>query len=301
MQTPDFLTYNSKIAIISPAGAINPIFIEDTINYIKKNDFSPIVFPNAKNKYYQFAGTDIERLNDIQLAFDDDNIKAIICSRGGYGLIKILDKIDLSKFIQNPKWIIGFSDITNLHLLANKFKIKSIHGQMAKAISQNTDSLAITNIFNILKSNIPTICAENHVFNKFGNVNAEIIGGNLSIIYSLQGTKYEIDTTNKILFIEDLNEYLYNIDRMLHSLQLANKLQNIKALIVGAFTDMKDNDNPFGMNAYEIILNHVKQYNYPICFNFPIGHIDNNQPIVCGHNYNLNINEQGCTLTPLNK
>lgn len=292
MKKPEYLKKGDKIAIISPAGAINPIFIDSAVELIKSYNYQPIVFLNAKNKYFQFGASDSERLCDLQNSLDDKSIKAILCSRGGYGLIRILDKIDFSNFLKNPKWIIGFSDITNLHIALNNMKTMSIHGLMAKAMHENPDIQAVKNIFKILNNERTQIICNNHELNRKGSVKAEIIGGNLSIIYSLQGTKFEINTENKILFIEDLNEYLYHLDRIIKSLKFAKKFDKLKALIVGGFTEMKDNPNPFGKNAYEIIYEHISEFNFPVCFDFPIGHINNNMPIICGETYNLEIDEE---------
>ena len=292
MHKPETLKKNDKIAIVSPAGAINPDFISSASNLLKNYGFQPIIFPSCIKKHFQFAAKDEERLEDLQAALDDKDIKAILCSRGGYGLIRILDKLNFDKFLKNPKWIIGFSDITNLHIALNNHFVMSIHGLMAKAMHEEPEAEAVKNIFKILNGEKPKIICENHEFNKNGFAQAEIIGGNLSIIYSLQGTKFEINTDGKILFIEDLNEYLYHLDRMMLSLKMAKKFDNLKALIVGNFTDMKDNPNPFGKTAYEIIAEHVAEFDFPVCFNFPIGHIDNNMPIICGQEYKLEISEK---------
>ncbi|HNQ68907.1 MAG TPA: LD-carboxypeptidase [Bacteroidales bacterium] len=291
MIVPHFLKKGDKIAIVSPSGYSNVDFVNFSADYISELGYIPLIFPSCLNKHFQFGGTDQERLEDLQEAFDNEGIAAILCSRGGYGAIRIVDRIDFSKFIKNPKWLIGFSDITNFHLALNKLKICSIHGQMTKAIYEQKNSEAVKNIFDILAGRLPEYKIEGHKLNRGGEAKAELIGGNLSIIYSLQGTKFEIDTTGKILFIEDLNEYLYHLDRIMINLKMTGKLDNLKALIVGAFTDMKDNPNPFGKDAFEIINEHTAEYNYPVCYNFPIGHIDDNLPLICGKKYNLTVSE----------
>ncbi|MDD3860547.1 MAG: LD-carboxypeptidase [Bacteroidales bacterium] len=291
MVVPEFLKKDSKIAILSPSGYSNAEFVKTAAEYISELGYIPKIFPSCLNKHFQFGGTDDERLKDIQTAFDADDIDAVLCARGGYGAIRIIDKIDFSGFIKNPKWVIGFSDITNLHLAINKLKICSIHGQMTKAVHEQMDSDAVKFVFDILAGKFPKYNIDGHDLNRIGETEAELIGGNLSIIYSLQGTKFEIDTNGKILFIEDLNEYLYHLDRIMINLKLTGKLKNLKALIVGQFTDMKDNANPFGKNAYEIINEHVADYSFPVCFNFPVGHIDNNLPLITGHKYKLKISD----------
>lgn len=294
---PKYLKQESKIAIISPSGYINKDFIFSTRDHLLSLGFTVSVYPSSLNRYYQFAGTDEERLADIQSALDDETVEAILCSRGGYGLIRIIDKLDFSKFIKNPKWVIGFSDITNLHLAINKLNIISIHSQMAKAIYEDPESKSVTLLMDTLVGNIPNYKVESHNLNIPGNSEAELIGGNLSIIYSLQGTKLEIETDNKILFIEDLNEYLYHLDRIMLNLKLSGKLKNLKGLIVGSFTDMLDNQNPFGKNAYEIIHEHIVEYGFPVCFDFPSGHIKDNYPLIIGMKYKLEINQHEVMLS----
>lgn len=292
MISPDYLKIGSKIAIVSPSGYSNSEFVNSAADYISDLGYVPVIFPSCLKKHFQFGGTDEERQKDLQDALDSDDISAILCSRGGYGTIRIIDKIDFSGFIKNPKWLIGFSDITNLHLAISNLKICSIHGQMTKALHELKDSAAVKNIFDILDGRLPEYEIAGHKLNKIGELEAELIGGNLSIIYSLQGTKFEIDTAGKILFIEDLNEYLYHLDRIMINLKLSGKLKNVKALIVGAFTDMKDNQNPFGKDAYEIIYEHISDYDFPVCFNFPLGHIDDNLPLISGKKYRLSISDK---------
>ena len=296
MIIPQYLKKDSKIAIISPAGKIKKEFVTAAVELIKNKGFNPVIFPACFNEHFQAAGKDEERLVDLQNAFDSEEIDAILCSRGGYGVLRILDKLDFTGFIKKPKWLIGFSDITNLHLALNKIGIQSIHAQMAKAMHENPDSKAVTEIFEILHGNLPEYQIESHPFNRKGACTGEIVGGNLSIIYSLQSTYFEIDTNNKILFIEDLNEYLYHIDRIMINLKLSGKLKNLKGLIVGAFTEIKDNDTPFGKSVYEIISEHVKEYDFPVCYNFPVGHIENNLPIIEGATAKLCINEDTVNL-----
>ncbi|MDR2009327.1 MAG: LD-carboxypeptidase [Bacteroidales bacterium] len=297
-QKPEFLKQGSKIAIISPSGSINNDFIFSAKKYLDSMGFDAVVYPNALNKYFQFGGTDDERLEDLQNSLDDPSVSAIFCSRGGYGLIRIIDKLDFTEFIRHPKWIIGFSDITNLHLALNRIGVMSVHGQMAKAIHDNKKSDSVENLVELLVGKFPVYKCEPNSLNKKGNAEAELIGGNLSIIYSLQGTDFELDSDGKILFMEDLNEYLYHLDRIMINLKLSGKLKNLKGLIAGAFTDMKDNNNPFGKDAYEIIKEHISEYDYPVCFGFPSGHIQENMPLVMGMRYNLVVNDENTVIFP---
>jgi muramoyltetrapeptide carboxypeptidase len=296
MIKPHNLKSGSRIAIISPAGAVNPVFVESAAKMLSANGFESVIYPSCYKKHFQFGGTDEERLADLQNALDDSSIDAILCSRGGYGAIRIIDKIDFSGFMKNPKWFIGFSDITTFHIAINNLGVMSLHSQMTKDMHENPESDAVQNIFKILNGELPETTCENHEFNRLGIAEGELIGGNLSIIYSLQGTKFEINTDGKILFIEDLNEYLYHLDRIMISLKMAGKLKNLKGLIAGAFTDMKDNPNPFGKTPYEIISAHLAECDFPVCYNFPVGHIDNNMPLICGKKCILEVGESGVRL-----
>lgn len=263
---------------------------------LESNGFE-ITIANSCFLNNNFETTDKERINDLQLAINDPNIDAIIPVRGGYGLIRIIEKVDFSLFLKYPKWIIGYSDITILHLVLNNLKIASIHSTMCKDIADINNVSAqllidkLKNKFNINYKINP------HKLNIEGESYAELIGGNLSIIYSLQGTPFEIDTNNKILFIEDLNEKLYHLDRMLFNLRLSGKFDNLKGLIVGQFTEFIP-DSYFS-DAYSIIYLHIKDYDFPCCFNFPVGHCKNNYPLVCGSNYSFNVNAEFVQLSEI--
>ncbi len=301
MICPKNLVPGSKIAIVSPSGATIEEFVKSAANFISNRGFEPVIYPSCFNRYFQFGGSDEQRLADMQSAMDDDSINAILCSRGGYGAIRIVDKLDFTKFLKNPKWLIGFSDITNLHLALNRVGVMSIHGQMTKDMHEHPNSDAVKFVFDILKGETKEYLIDSNDFNRIGAAETELIGGNISILYSLQATKFEIDTDGKILFIEDLNEYLYHLDRIMINLKMSGKLKNLKGLIVGAFTDMKDNPNPFGKTPYEIINDHVAEYSYPVCFDFPTGHIENNLPLICGRKYSFIVSEKVVKLKPIAK
>ncbi|MGQ8335621.1 S66 peptidase family protein [Sunxiuqinia sp. A32] len=293
MTTPPYLQKGDRIRVVSPAGKVNRNKVLPGLELIRNEGFELILGAHTLDSHFQFAGNDEERLEDLQQALDDPECKAIICSRGGYGVIRFADKLDFTNFKKHPKWLVGFSDITVLHCLLQKQGISSIHGAMpAFYTKEDNPTESYTELIRVLTGEKTSTEVPANPNNKKGNATAPIIGGNLSILYSLLGTPYEPDTVGKILFIEDLNEYLYHLDRIMHSLKLAGKLKNLAGLVVGGFSDMKDNDSPFGQSVEEIILNTVKDYNFPVCFDFPAGHIDRNLPIVLGENYLLKVKEK---------
>ncbi len=296
MKTPKFLSVGSKIAIVSPAGFINPEFVISTEKYLTDKGYNVVVFPSCLQRNFQMAGTDAERLADLQNAFDNPEIDAILCSRGGYGVNHLIEKLDMTKFLESPKWILGFSDITNLHLWANKHGVKSLHCQMTKAFQEIPEFDCVQNILRYVSGEKVSYDFKTDNLNRNGIAQGELIGGNLSIIYSLQGTDFAIDCDDKILFIEDLNEYLYHLDRMMINLKLSGKLAKLRGLVVGSFSDMLDNNNPFGKTAYEIIKSHTDEYSYPIAFGFPVGHTNDNQPLVEGGQYKLIVKDNYCRL-----
>lgn len=296
MIKPESLKRGSRVAIVSPAGSINPEFVESAANMIRAYGYEAQIYPACLNKHFQFGGNDNERFADVQSALDNSEIDAILCSRGGYGVVRLIDNLDFTQFMLKPKWFIGFSDITNFHIALNNLGVMSLHSQMSRAMHENSETDAVKNIFKILAGENPKTVGEIHEFNRKGKAQAELIGGNLSIIYSLLGTRHEINTAGKILFIEDLNEYLYHLDRMMIVLKMAGKLNNLKGLVVGSFSDMKDNTNPFGKTPYEIIAEQVLEYDFPVCYDFPLGHIIHNMPLVCGKTYNFEVGDRAVTL-----
>jgi muramoyltetrapeptide carboxypeptidase len=247
-------------------------------------------------KHNHFAGTDAERQSDLQYALDNINIKAIWCSRGGYGTVRIIDQIDFTAFEQHPKWIVGFSDVTVIHSYLNRLNIASIHGAMpvtvGKASVESIESLRKALFGESLEYEIPFSPA-----NRLGTAKGEIVGGNLSILYSLMGSNAQIDCKGKILFIEDLDEYLYHIDRMMMSLKRCGCFDGLNGLIVGSMTKMKDNDIPWGKNANQIIADVTKEYSFPILYNFPVGHFHDNRAIILGKQVSLEINKEISKLT----
>ncbi|NLA23870.1 MAG: LD-carboxypeptidase [Bacteroidales bacterium] len=268
------------INIVSPAGKIAPEILKKAVYNLEDYGFKVRVSEHVLSEYHQFAGTDENRIKDFQKAIDDDSA-CILCARGGYGSIRIIDKLDFSNFKKKQKLLIGFSDISIFHAVLNNLGIASIHGNMLKGLN-NMNSKSSQKLLKAMMGKNLEYSIENCSLNRKGEVETSIIGGNLSILYSLLGTPYFPNTKGKILFIEDLNEQLYHLDRMMHSLKFSGVLENLAGLIVGAFFDMKNGSSPFGKTANEIIAEHVSDYSYPVCFNFPAGHIDDNNPIIFG-------------------
>src|ERR1035437_634953 len=289
MTTPPFLKKGDKIGIVASARKISPEEIQPAIDIFKNWRLEVVLSKNLFNTDNQFSGTDNERAQDLQTMLDDPSVKAIISARGGYGTIRIIDKIDFTKFKQHPKWIIGYSDITVLHSHIHNLGIETLHATMPINFKKNAE--ATETLRKALFGEQLIYETESHQLNRKGNCEGELIGGNLSLIYALTGSVSDIDTKEKILFIEDLDEYLYHVDRMMINLKRSGKLSHLAGLIVGGLTDMKDNTIPFGKTAEEIILDAVKEYNYPVCFNFPAGHVDKNFALFFGRKIKLEISE----------
>ena len=281
MKTPDYLKKGSKIAIVAPARKISRDEIATAVKWIEEKGFVAVYDDRLFAEYHQLAGDDDFRASVLQDYLDRDDIDAILCARGGYGTIRIVDKLDFTKFAKHPKWIIGYSDVTVLHAKMQQLGYQSIHGTMAINFEKNTEE-ALETLYEALigtRNNVRTRRATSLQSDLDG---AQIVGGNLSVLYSMLGSDLFPETDGKILFIEDLDEYLYHIDRMMMGLKRAGKLANLKALLVGAFTDMHDNTIPFGMTAKEIIYEKVKDYGYPVIWDVSAGHIDNNLAIIFG-------------------
>jgi len=283
MIEPPFLQPSDIIGILAPGRKINAdaiIYSQQIIQSYRfevqlgKNLFSP--------KHSYFSGSDNERLNDLQDMLDNQGVKAILCARGGYGTTRILDQLDFTSFLKNPKWICGFSDVTALHLKLQKLGVQSIHGTMPVLFSKTESKESIDNLMQLLKGDRHPITASANAHNKPGESSGELIGGNLSLIVDSLGTSTEVDTKGKILVIEEVDEYLYKIDRMMVQLKRANKLQPLSGLVIGHITDLKDTELPFGETFYDIILHHTKEFNFPVAFNFPIGHENPNLAWVQG-------------------
>jgi muramoyltetrapeptide carboxypeptidase len=241
-----------------------------------------------------FSGTDEERLTDLQTMMDDKHVHAILCARGGYGMSRIIDDLNFKKFKKHPKWIIGYSDITVLHshLYAN-YNIASLHAPMAAAFNDGeAGNPYIQSIKKALEGTPAHYQTDGHDFNRAGAAEGELVGGNLSLLAHLIGTDSDIKTKNRILFLEDIGEYLYSVDRMFLQLKRSGKLEKLAGLIIGKFSDIKDTERPYGRSAYEIIYDQVKEYDYPICFNFPVSHEKENYALKVGVEYQLDIGNE---------
>jgi muramoyltetrapeptide carboxypeptidase len=247
--------------------------------------------------HHQFAATDRDRTSDLQKMVDDQRIKAIICSRGGYGSLRTLLPIDWSVFRKNPKWIVGFSDITVIHSALNKMGIASMHGAMPRYFAdEERPSMSFMSLLDALENKPVEYSFGAHQQNRCGKAQAQLVGGNLSILYSLRGTPFDLDVKGKILFVEDLNEYLYHIDRIMMNLKFGGVLSQLAGLVVGSFTAMKDHETPFGMNVEEIIRNAVDEYGYPVAFGLPAGHQKDNMALPLGRKATLVVSEGGSEL-----
>ena len=295
MIIPKKLRIGDKIGIISTARKITLEELSPAIKMIESWGFKVVLGANLFSEDNQFSGTIQQRGADLQSMIDDISIKAILCARGGYGTVQIIDIIDFSNLKNNPKWIIGYSDVTVLHSHLNNLGIASLHATMPINFESNTKE-SLNSLKNALFGNEKSIVCKAHLFNRLGKTEAEVVGGNLSILYSLLGSDSDIDTDGKILLIEDLDEYLYHIDRMMMSLKRNGKFTKLKGLIVGGMSDMNDNAIPFGKTAEEIILEYTKDYDFPICFGFPAGHLDDNRCIRLGVKSVLEISENGVSL-----
>jgi muramoyltetrapeptide carboxypeptidase len=287
---PDFLKPGDKVGIVSPARFVTESDIEAGIQLLTHEGYEVVLGNHLFAREHQFAGSDRQRADDLQSFLDNPSIKAIFCARGGYGSARIVARLKWDKFVKHPKWIVGFSDITVLHSALHQKGVESLHAPLLFNLSQdNFDKSSFQQTLAILRGEKPTYTINRHPFNREGMARGVLIGGNLSVLYSLRGTNYDIFTGGKILFIEDIDEYLYHIDRMMLNFKLGGKLYNLRGLIVGQMTDMKDNKIPFGKTAYEIILEYASELNIPVAFGFPAGHEPMNLPLILGHEIVLEI------------
>lgn len=283
------------IAIVSPSGPIKSDSLDFAIETINSWGLKASIGKHAFDKYGVFAGTDADRAADFQKALNDKKVKAILCARGGYGAIRIVDLLDFSKFLKHPKWIVGFSDITVLHAKLQSLGIESIHGTMAKSFSAVTEKSLKSLHDTLFGKYSQTLKSTKSKFNRAGKCKGELIGGNLSMLYSMRGVPFEYDYTGKILFIEDLNEYLYHIDRMIQNLKHSGILSRINGLVVGTMSGMKNGVDEYAGSIEEIILDAVSEYNYPVMFDFPSGHEAENHAMIFGAQHKMNV--EGTRLT----
>jgi len=292
IKIPPYLKKGDTIGITCPAGYMAKEKAQSCIDTLQQWGFEVMVgktLGSASANY--FSGTDEERVKELQAMLDNDSINAILCGRGGYGVSRIIDQLDFTAFKKRPKWIIGYSDITVLHCHLNRrLKIASIHSPMAAAFNNGEYNNEFIKSLHksIIGKKANYKCAA-HPYNKKGVATAELVGGNLSLLIHLMGTKSEVNTKNKILFIEDIGEFIYSIDRMLVQLKRSGKLAHLAGLVIGGFTELKDTDRPFGKNIEEVIYEIVKEYEFPVCFNFPVSHQRENYALKVGVDYQLKI------------
>ncbi|MEZ4890857.1 MAG: LD-carboxypeptidase [Crocinitomicaceae bacterium] len=289
-----YLQKGDLIEIVAPAKAIESKYVEFAKNFLEQEGFLVKISGNCLGRHNYFSGTDAQRLHDFQAALDNPEVKAILCARGGYGAVRIVDAIKWANQLIHPKWIVGFSDITVFHQQMQFLEQKSIHGTMPLNFEENTPE-SLQTLINALTGKPYKIEIDSCQKNQKGSANGELIGGNLSIIYSLIGTNCQPSYKNKILFIEEVGEQLYALDRMLFSLKKAGILDEISGLIIGGMTNMKDSTEvSIGMTIEDIVLQHFTYKKIPICFNFPSGHLDDNRALILGENVYLKIDSKVC-------
>ena len=302
MTLPPFLTPGDTIAIVCPAGYMPREKAKPCIDTMQQWGYTVRTGPTlGGDSGNYFSGNDEARLADFQKMLDDPDVKAILCGRGGYGLSRIIDRIDFSRFRQSPKWIIGYSDITVLHShIEANFDIATLHAPMAGAFNDGgAEDPYVQSLRRALAGEKTDYACPSHPFNRAGQATAPLTGGNLALIAHLAGSSSAVATEGKILFLEDIGEYLYNIDRMLRQLKRSGRLDRLAGLIVGSFTDLNDTTRPFGAAVDEIILDCIKEYDYPVCFGFPVGHATANVALKTSVKYDLKIDEGRTTLTEI--
>jgi muramoyltetrapeptide carboxypeptidase len=295
MISPKHLHKNDTVAIVSTARKISLNEIQPAIKLLESWDLNVKIGRTIGLEKHQFAGSDEERITDFQKMLDNDEINAIWCARGGYGTVRIIDALDFTQFKKNPKWMIGYSDVTVLHNHINNLGFETLHATMPINVAKNSTE-ALNSLKEALFGNKLSCSIKSDKLNKPGNATGQLVGGNLSMLYSLLGSSTSIDTKDKILFIEDLDEYLYHIDRMMQNLNRNGYFKNLKGLIVGSMSEMNDNDIPFGKTAEVIILDVCNDYNFPICFGFPAGHIDDNRALIFGRTAKLEVGNEKSSL-----
>jgi muramoyltetrapeptide carboxypeptidase len=292
IKVPPYLKKGETIGMVCPAGYMTLDKVQTCVHTLEDWGYKVKLgktIGSASTNY--FSGTDEERLTDLQEMMDDDNVQAVLCGRGGYGMGRIIEQLDFKKFSRKPKWIIGYSDITVLHAhLYNNYYISSMHAPMAAAFNdEGFRNEYVGSLRNAMEGKKARYQAPAHEFNRKGEAIGELVGGNLSLLAHIIGTSSDIKTKGRILFIEDIGEYIYNVDRMFYQMKRSGKLSKLAGLIIGGFTDMKDTERPFGKTVFELIRDIVKEYEYPVCYDFPVSHSDANYALKVGVGYKLRV------------
>lgn len=298
MIIPSKLSEGDLIYITAPAKATDVSSVMFTKEYLEQQGFNVLLSQHCLGSFHYFSGTDEQRAADLQFGIDHPEVKAILCARGGYGCVRIVDQVNWANMLREPRWLIGFSDVTVFHHRLMKLGIQSIHGSMPLNFEKNSPE-ALHTLLEILRGDLPVINGPVYHSNKLGTGQGTLIGGNLSIVYSLLGTDDRYSFDNTILFIEDLAEQLYHLDRMFYALKKSGALAKIKGLVIGGMTDLEDTDNPTGFSIEEIVCQHFSFSKIPICFQFPVGHFNDNRSVIIGSEVQLTVSELGSTLSYL--
>ncbi|HWV73074.1 MAG TPA: LD-carboxypeptidase [Pseudosphingobacterium sp.] len=294
-KTPTFLKKGDKVAIVCPAWKVDD-GLQDAVNLLNSWGLEVVLGKTVNSSYRQYAGSDELRAEDFQRILDDDSVKAIFAARGGYGCVRMIDQVDFTNFAAKPKWIVGFSDVTVIHSHIHAlYGIPTIHGQMPITIPDATKE-SLLSLQDTLFGKKALYEYKPESEQVIGEAHGVLIGGNLALLVNVLGSISDMNYDNKILFIEDVGEFYYSIDRMLWTLKRAGKLSKLKGLIIGGFTNLKDNKIPFGMSVVELVKEIAGEYGYPIAFDFPAGHIDNNYTLVLGKNVYLKVAKDKVTL-----
>jgi muramoyltetrapeptide carboxypeptidase len=291
MIIPPFLKAGDTVALVCTARKFFPEDAKPAIDLLESWGLKVKLGNTIGLDNYQLGGTDTERASDFQAQLDDENVKTIWCARGGYGTVRIIDSLDFSKFMTHPKWIMGFSDVTVLHSQLNIERVATLHSIMPFTVPNAPEEVKET-LRKALFGETISYTIPSKSYDVKGTASGELVGGNISILYSLLGSKSAIDTKDKILFIEDLDEYLYHIDRMMYNLKRNGYFDNVKGIIVGSMTDMHDNEIPFGQNEVQIITEIAKENRIPIAFQFPAGHQSDNRTLILGKQVAFEVNEK---------
>ena len=299
MITPPTLKEGDLIYITAPAKATDKASVLYTKKFLEQKGYRVLLSEHCLGVHHYFSGTDEERTADMQFGIDHPEVKAILCARGGYGCVRIVDEINWANMLREPRWIIGFSDITVFHHRLIKLGVKSIHGSMPLNFESNSKE-ALETMLTILKGEKPIICCDVSTANHVGTAEGILMGGNLSIVFSLLGTDDSLNFDGGILFLEDLAEQLYHLDRMFFALKKAGAFSKIKGLIIGGMTDLEDTDNPTGLTIHQIVSHHFKYSKIPICYDFPIGHFEDNRSVIVGGDVKLDVSNTGVSLSYLN-